>query len=143
MGVNDGLVSTASLMLGVGAGSDALRAMQLAGVAGLFAGALSMACGEYISVSSQRDAEEADVEKVIPFTAQPGCRGRGKHASTTPHRTLCFWPQPHHHRLPARVSLRASPFPAAARRSARSSSRARTRGCGSLRSSSASTARAA
>lgn len=51
-------------MLGVGAGADGLKAMQLAGVAGLVAGALSMAAGEYISVSSQKDAEEADIEKV-------------------------------------------------------------------------------
>uniref|UniRef100_A0A383V272 Uncharacterized protein n=1 Tax=Tetradesmus obliquus TaxID=3088 RepID=A0A383V272_TETOB len=63
LGANDGLVSTASLMLGVGAGADSLHAMQLAGIAGLVAGALSMAAGEYISVSSQKDAEEADIEK--------------------------------------------------------------------------------
>jgi VIT1/CCC1 family predicted Fe2+/Mn2+ transporter len=46
LGANDGLVSTASLMLGVGAGADSLHAMQLAGIAGLVAGALSMAAGE-------------------------------------------------------------------------------------------------
>ena len=63
LGANDGLVSTASLMLGVGGGTESLRALVLAGVAGLVAGALSMAVGEYISVSSQRDSEEADVEK--------------------------------------------------------------------------------
>jgi len=66
LGANDGLVSVASLMLGVGAassGPEALQAMRVSGVAGLVAGALSMAVGEYISVSSQRDAEEADVEK--------------------------------------------------------------------------------
>eukprot|EP00884_Botryococcus_braunii_P012479 jgi/Botrbrau1/21231/Bobra.39_2s0030.1 len=63
LGANDGLVSVASLMLGVGGGTDSLHAMTLAGVAGLVAGALSMACGEFISVSSQRDSEEADVEK--------------------------------------------------------------------------------
>lgn len=45
-------------MLGVGGGTESLRALVLAGVAGLVAGALSMAVGEYISVSSQRDAEE-------------------------------------------------------------------------------------
>lgn len=56
LGANDGLVSVASLMLGVGGGTDSLRAMTLAGVAGLVGGALSMACGEYISVSSQRCA---------------------------------------------------------------------------------------
>lgn len=67
LGANDGLVSVASLMLGVGAasagGPEALQAMRVSGVAGLVAGALSMAVGEYISVSSQRDAEEADVDK--------------------------------------------------------------------------------
>lgn len=63
LGANDGLVSVASLMLGVGAASTDLKTMQLSGVAGLVAGALSMACGEYISVASQKDAEEADIEK--------------------------------------------------------------------------------
>jgi VIT1/CCC1 family predicted Fe2+/Mn2+ transporter len=63
LGANDGLVSVASLMLGVGAAASDLHAMRVSGVAGLVAGALSMAVGEYISVSSQRDAEEADVEK--------------------------------------------------------------------------------
>lgn len=63
LGANDGLVSVASLMLGVGAAEGDVKAMRLSGVAGLVAGALSMAVGEYISVSSQRDAEEADVEK--------------------------------------------------------------------------------
>lgn len=63
LGANDGLVSVAALLLGVSGGDAEQRAMQLAGVAGLVAGALSMACGEYISVSSQKDAEEADIEK--------------------------------------------------------------------------------
>ncbi|GLC45708.1 hypothetical protein PLESTF_000470700 [Pleodorina starrii] len=63
LGANDGLVSTAALMLGVGGGSDDLATMRLAGVAAWIAGALSMAAGEYISVASQRDTEEADVEK--------------------------------------------------------------------------------
>jgi VIT1/CCC1 family predicted Fe2+/Mn2+ transporter len=63
LGANDGLVSVASLMLGVGAADGDLRSMVVSGVAGLAAGSLSMACGEFISVSSQRDAEEADVEK--------------------------------------------------------------------------------
>ena len=56
MGANDGLVSVASLMLGVGGGTDHLHLLVLAGLAGLVGGALSMACGEYISVSSQRSA---------------------------------------------------------------------------------------
>ncbi|PNH11207.1 Fe(2+)/Mn(2+) transporter pcl1 [Tetrabaena socialis] len=63
LGATDGLVSVAALMLGVGGGSEALSTMRLAGIAAWIAGALSMAVGEYISVSSQRDTEEADVEK--------------------------------------------------------------------------------
>ena len=62
-GANDGLVSNASLMLGIGGGTSALRTIVLAGVAGLVAGSLSMACGEYISVSSQKDSEMADIEQ--------------------------------------------------------------------------------
>ncbi|KAG2495637.1 hypothetical protein HYH03_006237 [Edaphochlamys debaryana] len=63
LGANDGLVSVAALMLGVGGGSEALQTMRLAGIAAWIAGALSMAVGEYISVASQRDTEEADIEK--------------------------------------------------------------------------------
>jgi len=63
LGANDGLVSVASIMLGIGGGSEELSAMRLAGLAGWIAGALSMACGEYISVAGQRDTEEADIEK--------------------------------------------------------------------------------
>jgi len=63
LGANDGIVSTASLIVGVAsAGSDA-RAVLVAGLAGLVAGALSMAAGEYVSVSSQADAERADLER--------------------------------------------------------------------------------
>lgn len=61
LGANDGIVSTSSLVLGV-AGSGASRtAIVTAGLAGLVGGALSMAAGEYVSVSSQRDTEEADI----------------------------------------------------------------------------------
>ena len=63
LGANDGILSTASLIIGV-ASADAERAAVLAaGVAGLVAGALSMAAGEYVSVSSQRDAERADLKR--------------------------------------------------------------------------------
>lgn len=62
LGVNDGLVSTSSLMLGVSAASTSKGAVLTAGVAGLAAGALSMAVGEYVSVSSQKDSEQADIE---------------------------------------------------------------------------------
>ncbi len=61
LGVNDGIVSTASLMLGVLAASSSDSAILTAGIAGLVAGALSMAAGEYVSVSSQRDSEMADI----------------------------------------------------------------------------------
>ncbi len=63
LGANDGIVSTASLVLGVAA-ADATRAsVLLAGVAGLVAGAMSMAAGEYVSVSSQADSERSDRER--------------------------------------------------------------------------------
>jgi len=61
LGANDGIVSTASLVLGVAAAGASGTAIATAGVAGLTAGALSMAAGEYVSVSSQRDSEEADL----------------------------------------------------------------------------------
>ena len=62
MGANDGIVSTASLVLGVAASGAASAAIVTAGIAGLVAGALSMAAGEFVSVSSQRDTERADLE---------------------------------------------------------------------------------
>src|SRR3954452_3083569 len=61
LGANDGIVSTASLVLGVSASGASGAAILTAGIAGLVAGALSMAAGEYVSVSSQRDAEQADI----------------------------------------------------------------------------------
>ena len=63
LGADDGLVSTASLMLGVAAASPERVAILTAGLAGLAAGALSMAAGEYVSVASQRDTEHADLAK--------------------------------------------------------------------------------
>lgn len=61
LGVNDGIVSTSSLMLGVIAASQSDKLILTAGIAGMVAGALSMAAGEYVSVSSQRDSEKADI----------------------------------------------------------------------------------
>jgi VIT1/CCC1 family predicted Fe2+/Mn2+ transporter len=61
LGANDGIVSTASLVLGVASAGASSEAIATAGVAGLVAGALSMAAGEYVSVSSQRDSEQADL----------------------------------------------------------------------------------
>lgn len=62
LGANDGIVSTASLVIGVAAANTAREDILLAGVAGLVAGAMSMAAGEYVSVSSQSDTEKADIE---------------------------------------------------------------------------------
>ena len=62
LGANDGIVSTASLIIGVAAAGATESSILLAGVAGLVAGAMSMAAGEYVSVSSQADTENADLE---------------------------------------------------------------------------------
>ena len=63
LGANDGIVSTASLVVGVAASNATHTAVLVAGVAGLVAGAMSMAAGEYVSVSSQLDTEQADIER--------------------------------------------------------------------------------
>src|SRR6476620_137000 len=63
LGANDGIVSTASLIVGVAAAASAKNAVLVAGVAGLVAGAMSMATGEYVSVSSQSDTERADLAR--------------------------------------------------------------------------------
>jgi len=63
LGADDGIVSTASLVIGVAAAAASRGAVLLAGVAGLVAGATSMAAGEYVSVSTQRDAERADIRR--------------------------------------------------------------------------------
>ncbi len=63
LGANDGIVSTASLVVGVAAAAATRHEVLVAGVAGLVAGALSMAAGEYVSVSSQADTEQADLER--------------------------------------------------------------------------------
>ena len=63
LGANDGIVSTASLIVGVAAAEVAQSAVLIAGIAGLVAGAMSMAAGEYVSVSSQSDTERADLAR--------------------------------------------------------------------------------
>jgi VIT1/CCC1 family predicted Fe2+/Mn2+ transporter len=63
LGANDGIVSTASLIIGVAAANGGKQAVLVAGVAGLVAGAMSMAAGEYVSVHSQADTEKADIAK--------------------------------------------------------------------------------
>lgn len=63
LGANDGIVSTASLVIGVAATNADLHTILISGVAGLVAGAMSMAAGEYVSVSSQVDTEQADLRR--------------------------------------------------------------------------------
>jgi VIT1/CCC1 family predicted Fe2+/Mn2+ transporter len=65
LGANDGIISTASLMMGIAAAEADTSAILLAGVAGLVAGAMSMAAGEYVSVRSQADTEAADLAREI------------------------------------------------------------------------------
>ena len=72
LGANDGIVSTASLMVGVAAAHAARSELLVAGVAGLVAGAMSMAAGEFVSVSSQADTEQADLTRErAELAAQP------------------------------------------------------------------------
>src|SRR5579864_6761624 len=63
LGANDGIISTASLIVGVAAAAAKQSDVLIAGVAGLVAGAMSMAAGEYVSVSSQADTERADLAR--------------------------------------------------------------------------------
>jgi VIT1/CCC1 family predicted Fe2+/Mn2+ transporter len=63
LGANDGIVSTASLLVGVAAAHGGKSQVMIAGIAGLAAGAMSMAAGEYVSVSSQADIEQADIKR--------------------------------------------------------------------------------
>ena len=63
LGANDGIVSTASLVVGVAAAEPSRESILVAGVAGLVPGAMSMAAGEYVSVSSQVDTENADLDR--------------------------------------------------------------------------------
>ena len=80
LGANDGIVSTASLVLGVAAAHAAHSSVLVAGTAGLVAGAMSMAAGEYVSVSSQADTERADLSREareLASDAGRGARGAG------------------------------------------------------------------
>src|ERR1043165_5408764 len=65
LGANDGIISTASLIVGVSAAATTQHEVLIAGVAGLVGGAMSMAAGEYVSVSSQSDTERADRKSVV------------------------------------------------------------------------------
>ncbi|HET9490720.1 MAG TPA: VIT family protein [Methylomirabilota bacterium] len=73
LGANDGLISTSSLLVGVAAAQAAREPLLITGLAGLLSGALSMAAGEYVSVSSQADTERADLEQEArELATQPG-----------------------------------------------------------------------
>lgn len=74
LGANDGIVSTASLIVGVAAAESGRGNILVAGIAGLVAGAMSMAAGEYVSVSSQADTENADLEREREELATDGVR---------------------------------------------------------------------
>src|SRR5476649_76495 len=63
LGANDGIISTASLIVGIAAAQTTQHILLIAGIAGLVAGSVSMAAGEYVSVSSQLDVEQADLER--------------------------------------------------------------------------------
>ena len=78
LGANDGIVSTASLVIGIAAAQSSRTQVLVAGVAGLVAGAMSMAAGEYVSVSSQSDTERADLAiERAELAADPHYRARG------------------------------------------------------------------
>ena len=77
LGANDGLVSTASLIVGVAAADAGKTGILVAGIAGLVAGAMSMAAGEYVSVSSQSDTEKADLAReTAELAADPAAEAR-------------------------------------------------------------------
>jgi len=80
LGANDGILSTSSLVLGVAAAHAAQKNVLIAGVAGLVAGAVSMAAGEYVSVHSQADTEQADLKLE---RAELKADDRGEHKELT------------------------------------------------------------
>ena len=88
LGANDGLISTASLVVGVAAADSSQSAILVAGIAGLTAGALSMAAGEYVSVSSQRDSERADLARERRELAESPEAERNELAQLYRHRGL-------------------------------------------------------
>ena len=84
LGANDGIVSTASLLLGVAAANASHAGVMVAGIAGLAAGAMSMAAGEYVSVHSQADSEKAELERErmeLGPTAKPSTRSSRRSTS--------------------------------------------------------------
>ena len=91
LGANDGIVSTASLVVGVAAAHATSKDILVAGVAGLVAGAMSMAAGEYVSVSSQADTERADIAlERRELAADPSGRTVGTHQDLRKSRSRSF-----------------------------------------------------
>ncbi len=89
LGANDGIVSTASLIVGVAAAQGSRSEVLVAGVAGLVAGAMSMAAGEYVSVSSQFDTEKADLSlKGNREQATGNSKGIGRGFHSTPPKAI-------------------------------------------------------
>ncbi|KAF0931672.1 hypothetical protein E2562_005669 [Oryza meyeriana var. granulata] len=88
LGANDGLVSVASLMIGVGAVNSTRRAMLVSGVAGLVAGACSMAIGEFVSVYAQYDIQAAQIERARSGKDSDGGRGGGGEEEDLPSPTM-------------------------------------------------------
>ena len=78
LGANDGIISTASLIVGVAAATGSRGEIMTAAVAGWAAGAMSMAAGEYVSVSSQADSEAADLEREQRALSRASGRGEGR-----------------------------------------------------------------
>ena len=114
LGANDGLISTSSLVVGVAAADPSRAAILLAAVAGLAAGALSMAAGEYVSVSSQADTEQADLAReqgeLATNTAQDPASSR-HFCALRPMRTP-WVPLPrhsHHSHRPPKVETQGRP----------------------------------
>ena len=87
LGANDGIVSTSSLVVGVAAAGTGRTEVLIAGLAGLVAGAMSMAAGEYVSVSSQTDAEQADLARENPRHSYALRRSSGRIGG----RSGCSW----------------------------------------------------
>ncbi|KAG8373570.1 hypothetical protein BUALT_Bualt11G0038200 [Buddleja alternifolia] len=113
LGANDGLLSTTSLMLGVGAAKDDQRLMIISGIAGAVAGAFSMAVGEFVSVSTQRDIEHATIEKCDSkedMSVNNDIYEGVKRQESTPVALNSFVEPIQHKASPAATPLARSPF---------------------------------
>jgi hypothetical protein len=109
LGANDGILSTASLVLGVAAAHGTRSSVLVAGVAGLVAGAMAMAAGEFVSVHSQADTEKADLARERVELSADACPRRTRHLRSSQSasgsgcvhvgRQLCYWSSSAPHRF--------------------------------------------